>query len=186
MLEEYFIQYASPTLASIKPASLFTCLNPDVEGTMRWIDYWNEHMATSGIGLTAMKSTNHSVLIFMYRKSQLDKVLRDPEIRLFLKDYGYDTAHYSMEGFLKHLKVRMNASEQFPHEIGVFLGYPLEDVIGFITHRAQDSKCAGTWKVYGDAEKAQKTFCRFRKCRDVYCRLFHSGKRSLKELTVAC
>lgn len=186
MLEEYFIQYASPTLASIKPASLFNCLNPDVEGTKQAIVYWNQHMARSGIGLMEMKSTNHSVLIFMYRKSQLDQILRKVEVQDFLSAYGYDPMQYSLDYYLGHLKNRMNAQESFPHEIGVFLGYPLEDVKGFIAHRAQDSKCVGTWKVYGDAEKAQKVFCRFRKCRDVYCRLFHSGKRSLKELTVAC
>lgn len=186
MLEEYFIQYASPTLASIKPASLFNCLNPDVEDTKRAVGYWNQHMAQSGIGLMEMKSTDRSVLIFMYRKSQLDQILKNPEIQKFLNKYGYNSDHYTLNGYLDHLKSRMNAQEVFPHEIGVFLGYPLEDVKGFITHRAQDSKCVGTWKVYGDAEKAEQAFCRFRKCRDVYCRLFHSGKRSLKELTVAC
>lgn len=186
MLEEYFIQYASPTLASIKPASLFNCLNPDVDDTKRAIGYWNQHMAQSGIGLMEMKSTDHSVLIFMYRKSQLDKVLQNPDVRKFLNPYGYGQGHDGLDGYLDHLKDRMNAQEAFPHEIGVFLGYPLEDVQGFIDHRAQDSKCVGTWKVYGDADRAQKTFCRFRKCRDVYCRLFRSGKRSLKELTVAC
>ena len=39
--------------------------------------------------------------------------------------------------------------------MGLFLSYPPEDVKGFIAHRANDFKCAGLWKVYGDEEKAR-------------------------------
>ena len=41
-------------------------------------------------------------------------------------------------------------SGEFPHEVGLFLSYPPEDVKGFIAHRANDFKCAGLWKVYGN------------------------------------
>ena len=34
-------------------------------------------------------------------------------------------------------------SGEFPHEVGLFLSYPPEDVKGFIDHRANDFKCAG-------------------------------------------
>ena len=34
-------------------------------------------------------------------------------------------------------------SGEFPHEVGLFLGYPPEDVKGFIDHRANNFKCAG-------------------------------------------
>lgn len=42
---------------------------------------------------------------------------------------------------------RVRHEEDFPHEIGLFLGYPSEDVSGFIKHGAKNSKCVGTWKV---------------------------------------
>ena len=46
---------------------------------------------------------------------------------------------------------------KFPHEIGIFLGYPLADVAGFIRNKGRNCKCIGTWKVYGDAfEKDSK------------------------------
>lgn len=35
-----------------------------------------------------------------------------------------------------------NAGGEFPHEIGLFLGYPLGDVKGFIKHKA---KTASVW-----------------------------------------
>ena len=49
-------------------------------------------------------------------------------------------------------------SGEFPHEVGLFLSYPPEDVKGFIDHRANDFKCAGLWKVYGDVEQARAAF----------------------------
>lgn len=65
---------------------------------------------------------------------------------------------------------RLQQFGAFPHEIGLFLSYPPEDVRGFIEHRGHESKCDGCWKVYGDAERATKTFRIYKKCTDCYCR----------------
>ena len=73
----------------------------------------------------------------------------------------------------------------FPHEIGVFLGYPLQDVIGFIENKGMNSKYTGLWKVYGDRDESMKMFAKFRKCTDVYGELWRSGRRSIMQLTVA-
>lgn len=43
---------------------------------------------------------------------------------------------------------RLQRFEAFPHEIGLFLSYPPEDVRGFIEHKGHESKCEGCWKVY--------------------------------------
>ena len=76
----------------------------------------------------------------------------------------------------------MRAAEaaDFPHEIGVFLGYPLEDVVGFIRHRGKCFTCCGCWKSYGDPAAAQQHFDQLAKCTAVYLRLFHSGTPILK------
>ena len=75
-------------------------------------------------------------------------------------------------------------SGDFPHEVGLFLSYPPEDVQGFIDHRAMDFKCAGLWKVYGDQQRAQALFDRFRRCTQRYCALWQTGLR-LEQLAVA-
>lgn len=82
------------------------------------------------------------------------------------------------------LRHRLRDSEEYPHEIGLFLGYPPEDVRGFIEHRAADCKCVGCWKVYGDAETARKTFRQYKKCTEVYCKEWRKGA-SLQQLIVA-
>ena len=74
--------------------------------------------------------------------------------------------------------------QPFPHEMGVFLGYPLGDVIGFIKNAGQNCKCVGCWKVYCNECEAIKAFARFKKCTSVYVRLWNQG-RSVRQLTVA-
>ncbi len=54
------------------------------------------------------------------------------------------------------LSQRLCCEEDFPHEIGVFLGYPLADVIGFIQNRGKNFTACGYWKVYTDPTAAQE------------------------------
>ena len=60
------------------------------------------------------------------------------------------------------------------------LGYPLEDVVGFIRHRGKCFTCCGCWKSYGDPAAARQHFDQLAKCTAVYLRLFHSGTPILK------
>lgn len=82
------------------------------------------------------------------------------------------------------LAQRLRECEVFPHEIGLFLGYPPEDVKGFIENKAQNYKIVGTWKVYGDEREAEKRFNRFRKCTADYCMRMEKGS-TLDKLAVA-
>jgi len=78
---------------------------------------------------------------------------------------------------------RLNEEGSFPHEIGLFLGYPPDDVECFMNNPCDGVKCSGCWKAYSDDENARKTFSRYKKCTDVYQRMNLSGK-SLSQLTV--
>ena len=68
--------------------------------------------------------------------------------------------------------------------MGLLLSYPPEDVKSFIDHRANDFKCAGLWKAYGDEEKARSLFEKYRKGTEIYCALWQSGLK-LEQLAVA-
>lgn len=61
----------------------------------------------------------------------------------------------------------------FPHEVGVVLGYPLEDVLGYM--RGASETCSGPWRSYGDARAAELRFMRIA-CSERACReRFASG-----------
>ena len=68
--------------------------------------------------------------------------------------------------------------------MGLFLSHPPENVKGFIAHRANDFKCAGLWKVYGNEEKARSLFAKYKKCTEIYCTLCQSDLK-LEQLAVA-
>lgn len=199
MLEDYLIRFCSPTLASLKSGSLFNCKCASNEPLEECINDWNRIFRSRGIVMHLLRRTSSTALIYVYRESAIKSTLDDPEIRSFLMNYGYDTcsccegctaATCSIDKCLQHLQTRIecdhdNSTMRFPHEIGVFLGYPLSDVAGFITNNGKNSKYTGTWKVYGDPSSARKTFARFDKCNAVYNKLWNSGKRSVLQLTVA-
>lgn len=70
---------------------------------------------------------------------------------------------------------RMRTSRGFPHEVGLFLGYPPEDVLGFVCNRARNYKAVGLWKVYGDTQRALSRFEACRKCTEESIDRFKSG-----------
>lgn len=107
---------------------------------------------------------------------------RRPPARL-LEERGYPVGG-SSERCILRLMERLRGGDRFPDEIGLFLGYPPEDVRGFIENKAAGCKCVGCWKVYGDAEAARAVFAKYKKCTDVYRARFAEG-RSVERLTVA-
>ena len=78
----------------------------------------------------------------------------------------------------------LEESAEFPHEIGVFLDYPLEDVQGFMANGGAGAVCQGCWKAYGDAQEAYRRFRLYGKCREVYLSCYRRGFDVLR-LTVA-
>ena len=68
-------------------------------------------------------------LLLVYRPERLERQLADPAVRSLLLQEGYPVEG-GLEAMLETLTCRL-AQEDFPHEVGLFLGYPHEDVEGF-------------------------------------------------------
>ncbi len=88
------------------------------------------------------------------------------------------------EGLLRQLRARLQRRNEFPHEIGVFLGYPLEDVQGFMENQGRNYTCCGCWKSYGDPAQARRCFSSYRACTAAYKRRYADGM-GVEQLTVA-
>lgn len=182
MLERQLIEHCSPTLASIKTANLFRYVYSSREELKNCIYLWNEMLSIKGVFLEVLKRGRQDALIYVYRKEKLKEDLKKQGVCDFLKKCGYSNG--TEQEILDFLKQRLQENEGFPHEIGLFLGYPLEDVIGFVENGGKNSKCSGCWKVYGDQDQAMRLFEQFKKCKDVYKCLFAEG-RTISQLTVA-
>ena len=182
MSEEELIENAAPTLAGIKTGSLFTCRFLSQEQTNRDLRKMNALLLPKGLRIIPLRMVKGRVLIYVYRISKLGEDLARQDAREILEQRGYTV--YSMEGCLAMLFKKLREDEDFPHEIGLFLGYPPVDVRGFMEHRDSGLKCTGFWKVYGDEEEAKKKFEKYRKCTETYEKLFSCG-RSVEGLIVA-
>lgn len=181
-LEKYLIAHCAPTLASLKTASLFMVAFSRQTELGRQVEHCNEQLQKKGLFLLVMRCEKKRALLYVCRESHLQADLQKPGVARFLKRYGYQ--HTDLAYALKRLMKRLQEETSFPHEIGIFLGYPLGDVIGFIQNEGKNSKCVGCWKVYCNECEARRQFARFDKCRQVYGRLWNQG-RSVWQLTVA-
>ena len=186
--ETVMIEQCAPVLAGLKPAGLFRYETRDCADLAARVRGWNETLNPKGLQVRVLKgcARTHRYLVYVYRENRLREVLSDEKVRAFLAQEGYRLPERldDCEPLLRQLSRRLCCEAEFPHEIGVFLGYPLTDVVGFIENQGRNFTCCGCWKAYGDPLTAQKHFAQLSKCTAVYLRLFHSGT-SILRLAVA-
>lgn len=181
MSEEMLVRHCSPTLAGIKTGNMFTC---DVasEGELKEnLRRWNRILVRKGLRMMPLRYRDGRALIYVFRPARLSRDLAHGTADRLLRERGYSPD--CPASCVSHLIRRLGDGGDFPHEIGLFLGYPPEDVHGFIENR-DDCKCVGSWKVYGDADAAEKVFAKYKKCTAVYCTKLANGK-SVERLVVA-
>ncbi len=174
--------HSAPSLLGIKCASLVSlCINElDIEEN---ILRFNRKAAVKGLKIREMCHCKGRALILVYNEKLLEKQLLDKENGAALLNYGYSYKS-SIDEKLSRLAARISSDDGFPHEVGIFLGYPLEDVNGFIENNGENFKLCGCWKVYGDEEKAKRTFENYNKCRKFLCNKLSQGSDIYEALKI--
>ncbi len=166
MSECSFVNYCAPTLAGIKTGSLFSCDCTSKNELILEIRQYNKILVPKGLKLLPVRLQNNKALIYLYRPDMLKSDLNDSLAAYLLKSCGYNLENCNC--CVVQLVKRLQENDNFPHEIGLFLGYPPEDVYGFIKNPRQGCKYTGTWKVYGDVYKAKQIFDSYNKCTKNY------------------
>lgn len=182
MLEEMIVRYCAPTLAGLKTGGLFCYSSACASGLLAEIDACNRLLNPKGVQVILLRLEKDRALVYVYRPTKLARDINDQETWAFLVSVGYSAQ--GVEGCIDELAGRLVRSAVFPHEIGLFLGYPLPDVKAFIENKGQNCKCLGCWKVYTDEDRARKVFTQFDKCTRIYCKKYIEEK-SILRLTVA-
>ena len=173
-LEQLIAYHCAPALAGIKASNIVGCFRSRIPTAKQDIRMLNRKLNGKGIFIETLCECSERLLLIVYREDKLTAQLRDPGVSEFLRGYGYDPDG-SLQDYLDRLRSRLT-NEEFPHEIGAFLGYPLHDILGFLHREEQECLLVGDWKVYEDAESARRLFCRFRQCRNSTFRLVCSGR----------
>jgi len=173
MPEYRLIRHCAPTLAGIKTGSLFLCPCRSEQALLGTLHQWNRLLGPKGLCVLPLRRRQSGALVYVYRPALLGRDLARRDAADLLLRYGYPS--FLPARCVARLTRRVRGQESFPHEIGLFLGYPPEDVRGFIEHGGQNCKCEGCWKVYGDAAAAQQTFLLYTACTRLYCDRWAAG-----------
>ena len=175
--------HSAPTLLGIKAASIFTYKINKNENIDAYIQEFNIVSGQKGIELKVLCKCTKSALILVFRPLLLNKRLNEPERKHLLNAYGYHPA-LSLDEKLSLLSKRISSVE-FPHEIGLFLDYPVHDVIGFINNNGENYRFCGYWKVYSNEKKAEKLFNNYTKCRIYLFNKLNNGLNLYQALKIA-
>ena len=173
--EAVLVRQCAPTLAGMKPGSIFCFNHSPLEVSRQKVCQWNKQLAPFGLTVQILleRPGSGSVIVFVYRHDCLEQMLSDDAYQRFLAEAGYERTN--LDGLLEQLAQRLRTQPEFPHEIGVFLGYPLRDVIGFIENHGRNFTCCGFWKSYGDPTEMQVCFACYRRCIQTYVAMFEQG-----------
>lgn len=151
-LASFIVWQAAEVLQNVKPANLINILDQPLSCGRNMALLWhmdnNRQLNAVGLRSTILRNINGRELTLVYRAEHLTKVLAKPAHRDVLDSLGYPV-DAAVSDQIDHLMHRM-AAEEFPHEIGFFLGYPTKDVLGFMGLNQLPLVTHGAWKIYGD------------------------------------
>lgn len=173
-LEYLLLYHCAPTLYKKKAAGMFSLSGTEKISLPFITDTYLRLVNPLDLKITFLCNCKKRVLVYVYNENLLTDILNAPPTLDFLKKYGYENCK-NTDDYINFLKTRIANSENFPHEIGIFLGYPLYDVQKFISTGGRNFIYSGDWKVYHDKSGAIKKFNSYKKCRYDICQKLNSG-----------
>ena len=173
MLQEAIIEHGSPTLAGIKTGSLFrvACPFQDIADEVRGL---NGMLRKYGLRIIPVRKRKKTTLMYLYRPSRLKADLSCPEAKEILMEKGY--SYTETQRCIAQLSRHLKEDAAFPHEVGLFLGYPPSDVKCFMESPFEGVRCIGCWKAYSNEDAARATFEKYKKCTTFYRKEIGRGK----------
>lgn len=180
---DYIIGYhCAPTLRNRKAANLVSIPRTMEAEMHRVLLNYNEIYNQVGLYFYELCRCKVRKLLLVFRWDKLNSYVHNPLVIQFLEQFGYHS-RMSLWDMLHYLRTRIESLDDFPHEIGIFLGYPLADVRAFIATQGNGYRLCGEWKVYTREEAAKRAFHCFKVCRE-YCHTQLSNGQSFDSLVV--
>lgn len=159
-LEKLLALHCTPVLKDRKVSNMFHIQRDSFDDLSATLSLYNGKLNQKGIHLTMFQQESERVTVFVYRRRRLALLLERKDVQAFLRRFDYPSG--PLTAILRHLDRRLRDCKGYPHEIGIFLGYPLHDVEGFIEQR--ECVLMGYWKVYRYPAAAQRLFALYDAC----------------------
>ena len=183
-LDQILAYHCAPALAGLKPANLVALSREEFPDLEERLEDYRRLFARRGVALRTMCGCGRKVLLLLYRPAQLEEALGAPLAAALLEKDGYRPGE-DLEAMLDRLGLRLRTEGDFPHEIGLFLGYPPEDVHGFLADPVDRCRLCGYWKVYHNVDETRARFAQFDRCRAALLSRLEAGF-TLSQLFGAC
>ena len=162
--------HCAPFLAGVKIASLLIVENGQLSRV-------RELLQDTELSWFLLYESEDQAVLLLYREKPLQQYLEQPKVRQMLGRFDY--RNDSLEGLLSAFALRYqayrNGIADFPHEMGLFLGYPVADVRGFIENGGKNFLYSGYWKVYQDKSEKIQLFHQFDRAKESFLRLLARG-----------
>lgn len=164
--------HCAPSLCGLKASNLINCSLEDFPMLEQDILDLNSTFHPK-ISFKILNCKKKRALILVYQKEKLEEVLFEKSNFDYLIKKNYPSEK-NIELIFHHLQKNVEESASFPHEIGVFLGYDLDDIIQF-ERGNKECMYTGYWQVYSKVEEKKKLFHRFTTCRNNLIALIDKG-----------
>ena len=175
-LETQFILQCASLIAGLKPSNLLIISKGNEKNVRRILK------GTFLSFLTLARMEDKTTLL-IYDPLLLQQYLTRDDVQIFLQELGHQEKDLSelLREVQRRYEAYANKTGDFPHELGLLLGYPVEDVRGYIMHKGKNALCTGYWQVYENPVEKKTIFQKYEEAKEKFIRLFSNGT-GLKEL----
>lgn len=179
---KWLLSVLGPVLLGSKPAEILS-FNKNSHTYLKELEDMHYCATTcKHLSIRKVESANDTVKILFYFEDKLNSHISNKSSLKFLRSMGYPE-DYDLNSYLDYLMERLS-SDEFPHEIGLFLGYPLKDIMGFMGHPSLKLTKVKNWRVYGDPRVSDEKMVDFEKAKKEMCLMlkFHTPDNILKAI----
>lgn len=162
----------APLLAGIKVSNILI-ITPDNKANIIKI------FEGSQISFYLLYESEKRTIFLLYDSNGLENYLKCKSVVDFLEEADYQNLQlqFILQEFSRRFCEYMNQRHLFPHEMGLLLGYPVEDVRGYVANQGRHCLYPGYWKVYHNVDFALSVFENYNKAQDYIIRLVAQGVR---------
>ncbi|EGO65706.1 DUF3793 family protein [Acetonema longum] len=172
-LAAWLVSNIAPTLTGNKPATVLTFINTRQEPLLAaWRKTGKEVLAGSMVRHRVLSRSANRETVLFYRSAVLDQCIQHNLHRVFLAKLGYPV-HSGLDACLDMMEERFQGC--CPHEVGILLGIPLKDVLGFMGLTDEPLTCRREWCIYGCPKESLAVIERYEADRVRMCTLMAQG-----------
>ena len=169
-LETRLALQCAPVIMGIKISNLLIVSNTDEVLLRRIFD-------GTQIDFYCLNRQDNRTIYLLFRVREFNVYLNERNVQGVLGQFGYYDLSIDVvltlfqNRYVSYIKYK----KDFPHELGLFLGYPLEDVEGFIRYKGENYLYSGYWKVYKDVEEKKLLFAAYESAKEGLVLLVANG-----------